>query len=846
MGQCQTKKRSSYRNSLPTIKRAYSDIADVKICNKYPSRKSQQMIKGSLSRHNLFSKMTNDDFLILIRDIIFYNFPSDRSVFEQGDQGSLFYLVKSGKLAVIRSGVKKTILQRGDYFGDMALLTDFPRRATVKTIEPSELWAIKRESFRRVVHCINNRSASENKEFISKLKIFFNLPDNQMEKLASNLVQQEFPDSIRIICEGDEGILLYIIKQGQAVVKMHGSERFRLIEGEMFGESAVLGLNRINQFSVYSVGKLVVLSLSIENIQKILGDDFKDILYKNQAKNSILSNKYFKLISRENVDRIIENLEWKIVQIDSEPLPNPLEHSLIYIIAYGTLSCGEIFFKQHEVIGFLDKKKRLEPLKGKIKAESEVIVGCISIAKIEEIGKMDFKEIKNRLKIVNIIKKLEFFAEITQKKLRFIADTTLKVKFENKEVIYKYNDEAKTFFIIKSGGVKIYQNGKMLRVLGKYDIFGDNCLHENTRSTNAKAVSQCKCLVIRGEDFKEIMNSNSDFFLRRTRSSLSLFKLNELIFSKFIRKDEQRHCFLTHLHKNENFFYVEVLDKNSVISSHSFEKLLHEKNIAISIEHPLIMRLLQTFSDSQFIYMVYENFQVNSLISILDTPLTEDQSKFLSASLLNILECFDEKQVIYREFDPYHLSISHKGYPFISSFRSAKVVKERTKTVLGNFAYCAPEQIIGKRYNKSVNFWSLGVMIYQFLYGQLPFNIDKLDSPFDVFQVVIKANLSFPEDSKFFRANELIMRLLDVDGDKRAGLDEIKYSRWLDSVDWQRISTSTFGSPLKLSISGAKAAKQKEEMSLTRYLHEVYFSNFKSTRPVILNQKKQINWDKFF
>ena len=111
---------------------------------------------------------------------------------------------------------------------------------------------------------------------------------------------------------------------------------------------------------------------------------------------------------------------------------------------------------------------------------------------------------------------------------------------------------------------------------------------------------------------------------------------------------------------------------------------------------------------------------------------------------------------------------------------------------------------------------------------------------------MIKASLAFPQDSKYIRANELIARLLDADGDKRAGLDEVKYSRWLDSVDWQRISTSTFESPLKICISGAKSGKQKEEMSLTRYLHEVYFSNFKSAKPVVVNQKKQINWDKFF
>ena len=200
MGQCKTKKRSSYHNSVPTISRALSDINDVRSMSKYPSKKSQKMIKTSLSKHNLFSKMTHDDFLILLHDIIFYQFPSDRSVFDQGEAGSLFYLVESGKLAVIRSGVKKTILQQGDYFGDMALLTDFPRRATIKTIEASELWAINRDSFLKVVQSINHRSAFENQEFISKLKIFFNLPNNQMKKLASNLVQQEFPDSTRIIC----------------------------------------------------------------------------------------------------------------------------------------------------------------------------------------------------------------------------------------------------------------------------------------------------------------------------------------------------------------------------------------------------------------------------------------------------------------------------------------------------------------------------------------------------------------------------------------------------------------------------------------------------------------------
>jgi serine/threonine protein kinase len=137
-------------------------------------------------------------------------------------------------------------------------------------------------------------------------------------------------------------------------------------------------------------------------------------------------------------------------------------------------------------------------------------------------------------------------------------------------------------------------------------------------------------------------------------------------------------------------------------------------------------------------------------------------------------------------------------------------------------------------------------MIYQFLYGQLPFDVDKSENPFDCYQKIIKANLEFPQNSKFFRANELIARLLDADAEKRAGLDEVKHSRWLDAVDWQRISTNSFESPLSTSNLTMKTQKPKDDVSLTRYLHETYSPNIKSSYAVIVNQKKQINWDRFF
>lgn len=847
MGHCISKnnEKKQRRNTLILKKITLPEISEVTEVQRIPTNKSLSMIKDSLKHHPLFTKLNEDDLTLIKKTIAFYEVAAYKTIFKQGEKGQYFYIVESGKLEVIRSEVKKTILQRGDHFGEMSLLTDCSRRATINTIEETQLWGIHKQTFIEVIRNINLRCFEVNKQFLSGLKMFANMPNSVLDRLALALFVQEFEDSVRIICEGDEGILLFIIKQGQAIVKVQGVEKFRLIEGEMFGESSVLGLNKINKFSVYSVGSVTVLSLSIRSIQNILGDDFKDILYKNQAKNSLLSNRYIKLLSRENIEKIIENLEWKIVKDEEDALGNPFDIQMVYVIAYGTLTCGDIVFSHHDVIGFMNSKSVVASMQSVLRSKGEVILGVISISNIEFLLNMHLTEIKKQLKIVNILKKLEFFNKLSQSKLRFIADATVYEKYENKEIIFEFNDEAKSFFVIISGSVKIYESGKVIRILGKYDIFGDNCLQEKTRSTNAKALKNCKCLVIQQSCFQTVLEDNRQINYLRTKSYLSSFTLNELIFLKLIRKVDQRNTFMTFTKRNNLIYYVEVIEKESIHTLKTFEDLLHEKNIAISVEHLLILRLIKTFCDTNFVYMVYENFQVIPFESILREKLTEDQAKFLTAALLTILEYLHDKSIIYREFNPGALTINSEGYPFISSLRSAKIVKNRTKTVIGDFAYSAPELILGKSYDKAVNYWSLGVMIYQFLYNTLPFDIQNIDNPLIIVERIMNAKLQFPSDSKYIRANELITRLLNTDSKERGGLDEVKYSRWLDSVDWQRVSTNTFESPIKTTVPAQKAPKEKDCISLTRYLHEIFLEQVNNNNKPY-KQRKKLNWKKFF
>lgn len=849
MGNCSsvTKPRKQHRkqaSSTITIDLAV-EVKAGSVKEKAPTKVSKSLIENSLKKHYLFSDLTSEDLDFIIGSLKYYTIPPNEFVFQQGDMGSTFFIVEKGKLEVLRNGIKKTILQKGDSFGDMSLLTDFPRRATIKTIDQSALWGIGRDAFCYLVHQINKRSLDLIKTFISQLKIFSNLPEYQIKLLAEVAVQHRFKDNMRIICEGDEGVLLYIIKEGEAVAKFQGCEKFRLISGEMFGEAEVLGDDNIRKFSVYSVGDTRVLSLSTQNIHEILGDNFKEVIYKNQARNSLLSSKYTKHLSRDALTQIIEAFEWRKMKPGDLPLDSPVDIRSVYVVCMGTLISENAIYEDHNVIGIIQKKKDKSLDGVTLTATSEVVLGIITIHQIELITKMQWIDLLQQLNNMHILKKIEFFSVLSHSKIRYIASVAKYQSFDIKEVIFQYSEDAKTIYVIKRGMVKIYYHGKKLRILGKYEIFGDNCLQENTRSTNAKALKKTKCLVITGENLLEVLDYETGYKMQKTKSYLSCFNLYELLFVKQIGKTKEKFCFLSFVNEIQTFYYVEVIEKNKVTTKEIFKQLLHEKSIAISIEHPLILRLVKTFSDSEFIYIIYESFIVNEFSVILNKPLTEDHAKFMTAALLSILEYLHERNIIYREFNPLTLCLTNFGYPFISNFHSAKIIKDRTNTRLDINPYTAPEMIIGESYNKSINFWSLGIMIYQFLYNTLPFNINKNDHPFDMSNKILKGELFFPSNSKYIRANELISALLQKDYKARAGLDEVKYSRWLDSIDWQRIKNLGYEAPIKPKISFNRQADLSKCMSLTRYVHEM---TKKDTTQSQIPQKinKTLNWDKFF
>jgi len=111
--------------------------------------------------------------------------------------------------------------------------------------------------------------------------------------------------------------------------------------------------------------------------------------------------------------------------------------------------------------------------------------------------------------------------------------------------------------------------------------------------------------------------------------------------------------------------------------------------------------------------------------------------------LIEILSHLHERDIIYRDLKPENIMIDEEGYPKLIDFGTAKIVHGRTYTIVGTPHYMAPEIITVKGYGVTADYWSLGIMLYEFLCGGLPFG-DEDEDPYVIYEKVLNGQLKFP------------------------------------------------------------------------------------------------------
>ena len=324
---------------------------NAEIINRPKSLKEYEEISKSLSGHFLFNSISEENLKSVIDKIKLYILGPKEIVFTQGSPAQNFYIIASGRVEVIVNGKTKKFAGKGEQFGELALLHDSLRTATISTIDKTSLWALSREGFQDAIQSICNKKYSENKQFIESIPIFNSFNNNQKEILLSMIVTHEFNDGNKIVVEGDPGNLLYIIKTGSVLCTKGSQEIRKLWPGEFFGEQALL-YNTQRTATVIAIGKVTVLSLGRDDLTTAFGTHLQQIIYRNSQRISIEKSKVLKILTKSQIEAIIDRMEigsYKPGQIViGRGSPKGMK---IYIILKGNIKCGNKFFGLYSCIG---------------------------------------------------------------------------------------------------------------------------------------------------------------------------------------------------------------------------------------------------------------------------------------------------------------------------------------------------------------------------------------------------------------------------------------------------------------------------------------------------------------
>jgi serine/threonine protein kinase len=270
----------------------------------------------------------------------------------------------------------------------------------------------------------------------------------------------------------------------------------------------------------------------------------------------------------------------------------------------------------------------------------------------------------------------------------------------------------------------------------------------------------------------------------------------------------------------QHIFAVKIIDKHHVIGSISVGRVLAEREIMTMLEHPFVITLHFAFQDDTRVFFVLDYLSGGDFFRLLeqipDRRMSEEAAMFYAAEIMLALEYLHQNNICFRDLKPENILLSAEGHIRVTDFglaswgskrnlvlpplrggRAAKTditVDTTHKTVCGTPEYMAPEVIREEGHGRPVDYWALGVIIYEMIVGKTPWaEMNATDSvrmlATRLFISVLSKPVPFP---KFVSnsAKHLIEGLMSKDPNTRMGVngaDEVKNHPFFKTVNWRKI-----------------------------------------------------------
>jgi putative peptide zinc metalloprotease protein len=234
----------------------------------------QTTYRALLRRIPLFAPLSQDEIDQLCLGLQVEKFSPRQVIIRQGERGDKFYIVTRGHVEVEQrnpQGMSEIVnhKDRGQYFGELALLNDTKRNATCRAVMPTEVLSLKRTDFDRFVRvCFDLRDKLESSisraYLLRQIPFFTDLDEQQLHLIGAQMQPESCPAGTVIIRQGEPGEVFYVIESGQVEIRVTTSDGERVVDergpGEYFGEIALV-LNTHRTATVRAMAPTRLLAL---------------------------------------------------------------------------------------------------------------------------------------------------------------------------------------------------------------------------------------------------------------------------------------------------------------------------------------------------------------------------------------------------------------------------------------------------------------------------------------------------------------------------------------------------------------------------------------------------------
>jgi len=698
-----------------------------------------------------------------------------------------------------------------------------------------------------------------NVKIIESVPLLAQLERSEVIEMAKRLNHEQFSEGETLMVQGEDGDKFFIIKEGICQVEVVDKEKVEVVamlgNGDYCGEQALISWDAQRNATVRAKFQTKCLTLDRANFMQIFQDSNVRFA-KRDAKRAAIKAENLEDITIDKsliTSKTPEQIEWLLSCVRKNLLfANYNDAQKVGLVEHMNLmdiERLEVLIKQGDdgnefyVIEAgvfkvsVDGAQVLVLERGMCVGELALIYNAPRAAtvvaqtdsKVWSLHRATFRKVlmqynqSESSQNIGFLKQVSILNPLLKSELQLLDQAMETINLKKGHVIFKQGDEGEKFYIIKTGvvtGEKEIEGKKEMFELKSGDFFGERALLKNeSRAATITCTTAVTVLSLSRYDFGVILGPLEDIMTRHTRvydkqapitpmRGLSTIDLDLQTLKENTKGVLGRGAFGTVTlvvdEGKRRAYALKAISKLQVVQNKQTTQMLSEKKVMEHLNSDFVVNLIQTYKDDWWLYLLLdaclggELFTIHRKVGSFD----EATARFFTACVISGFIHMHGHNIAYRDLKPENLVLDSEGFLKITDFGLSKfVIDGNTFTMCGTPDYLAPEIITGQGHGLAVDWWALGVLIFELVASHAPFCDRSMNA---MFKNIMTCKFEFP---KMFspECKDIVNRLLQVRPIKRLGVIKgghmlLKKQAWFKGFDWKALMEKTFEVPMKPTV----------------------------------------------